>query len=51
VRPIYEALKERRILVRYMKYDDYGDGLRLSVGGESDIERLVTEIAPLVLRS
>src|SRR5262249_36624112 len=32
VKPIYEELKRRRILVRYMNYDGYGDGLRISVG-------------------
>lgn len=31
-REIYEALKARQILVRYMQYPDWGDGLRISVG-------------------
>jgi histidinol-phosphate aminotransferase len=41
VRPIYEALKEKRVLVRYMMYDGYGDGLRISVGSDAEVNRLV----------
>jgi histidinol-phosphate aminotransferase len=41
LRPIYQALKEQRLLVRYMSYDDYGDGLRISVGSEPDTDRLL----------
>jgi histidinol-phosphate aminotransferase len=44
VRPIYEALKERRILVRYMNYDGYGDGLRISVGSDREIDILLNEL-------
>ena len=31
MKPIYEELKARKILVRFMNYDGY-DGLRISVG-------------------
>lgn len=48
VRPIYEGLKERRILVRYMSYDGYGDGLRISVGSDAEIDRLISELKRLV---
>jgi histidinol-phosphate aminotransferase len=41
VRPIYESLKEKRVLVRYMTYDGYGGGLRISVGSDPDIDRLL----------
>jgi histidinol-phosphate aminotransferase len=41
VKPIYEELKRRRILVRYMLYEGYGDGLRISVGTDAEIERLL----------
>src|SRR2546421_9715306 len=34
VRAIFEELKRRRILVRYMSYPGYGDGLRITVGTE-----------------
>jgi histidinol-phosphate aminotransferase len=47
VRPIYEALKEQRILVRYMSYDGYGDGLRISVGSDPEIERLTNLLSSL----
>ena len=44
VKPIYEELKRRRILVRYMSFDCYGDGLRISVGTDAEIDRLVGEL-------
>src|SRR5262249_5917172 len=40
VKPIYEALKARKILVRYMNYDGY-DGLRISVGTNAEIDQLL----------
>jgi histidinol-phosphate aminotransferase len=45
---IYEELKRRKILVRYMNYDGYGDGLRISVGTEPEIERLLQELGQIV---
>jgi histidinol-phosphate aminotransferase len=44
VRPIYEELKRRMLLVRYMSYERYGDGLRISVGTEEEIDRLLDEL-------
>jgi histidinol-phosphate aminotransferase len=44
VQPIYEELKRRRILVRYMAYEGYGDGLRISVGTEEEIKRWLDEL-------
>lgn len=41
VKPIYEALKAKNILVRYMKYEGYGDGLRISVGTTAEVETLL----------
>ena len=38
VRPLYERLKAERILVRYMNYAGWGDGLRMSVGTDEQIE-------------
>lgn len=37
--PIYEHLKSNGILVRYMNYPGWGDGLRISVGTEEQIDR------------
>jgi histidinol-phosphate aminotransferase len=38
VKPLYERLKEEGILVRYMDYPGWGDGLRISVGTDHQIE-------------
>ena len=40
-KPIYEQLKAQRILVRYMNYADWGDGLRVSVGTGEQNEALL----------
>lgn len=36
-RPFYERLKAERVLVRYMNYAQWGDGLRISVGSDDQI--------------
>ena len=41
VRPMYEELKRRRILVRYMVYPGWGDGLRITVGTDEEIAACV----------
>ncbi|MFN4258830.1 MAG: histidinol-phosphate transaminase [Gemmataceae bacterium] len=48
VQPIYAELKRRRILVRYMNYPGYGDGLRVSVGTDAEIDRLLRELADML---
>jgi len=48
VHPIYEVLKRRLILVRYMDYPGYGDGLRISVGADVEIDRLLDELRRLL---
>lgn len=48
VRPIYLALKDRGILVRCMNYANYGEGLRISVGTDPEIDRLLTELASVL---
>src|SRR5262249_5108468 len=48
VKPIYEELKKRNILVRYMNYDGYGDGLRISVGTDEEIDRLLAELTVIL---
>jgi histidinol-phosphate aminotransferase len=48
VKPIYEELKRRLILVRYMNYEGYGDGLRITVGTDAEIDRLLEEMRQLV---
>jgi histidinol-phosphate aminotransferase len=44
VKPIYEALKTKNILIRYMSYPGYGDGLRISVGTPAEVETLLTAL-------
>jgi histidinol-phosphate aminotransferase len=52
VKPIYEALKQRKILVRYMNYPDgpvgapggVYDGLRISVGSDTEIDQLLAAL-------
>jgi histidinol-phosphate aminotransferase len=48
VKAIFEELKRRNILVRYMVYEGYGDGLRVSVGSDEEIDRLLEELAGIV---
>lgn len=48
VKPIYEELKNRNILVRYMNYEGYGDGLRISVGTGEEIDRLLAELTAIL---
>ena len=45
---IYEKLKLERILVRYMEYPDWGDGLRITVGTDPQVDALL-EILPSML--
>jgi histidinol-phosphate aminotransferase len=40
--PVYQQLKSARILVRYMKYPDWGEGLRISVGTDEQNDALIT---------
>lgn len=41
-KPVYEALKSRQILVRYMPYAGWGDGLRISVGTDDEIDAFLS---------
>jgi len=48
VKTIYEALKARKILVRYMSYPEYGDGLRVTVGTDVEIDTLLKELTQIL---
>jgi histidinol-phosphate aminotransferase len=48
VKPLYERLKAERILVRYMNYADWGDGLRISVGTDDQIDALLAALARMI---
>jgi histidinol-phosphate aminotransferase len=47
-RSLYDQLKQRRILVRYMDYPGHSDGLRISVGTDAEIDRLTDDLRRLV---
>ncbi|HET6572652.1 MAG TPA: histidinol-phosphate transaminase [Fimbriiglobus sp.] len=48
VKPLYEELKRRKVLVRYMSYPGYGDGLRISVGTPAEVEKLLSELKAIL---
>jgi histidinol-phosphate aminotransferase len=48
VKPIYEQLKRDRILVRYMNYPGWGDGLRISVGTDAEIDTCLKKLKAIV---
>ena len=41
-KPVYEALKQQGILIRYMQYAGWGDGLRITVGTDDEIDAFLT---------
>ena len=47
VKPVYEGLKRRKVLVRYMNYDGY-DGLRMTVGTDAETDRLLAELRTIL---
>ena len=47
-RRVFEELKKRKILVRYLAYGGYGVGLRISIGSDADIDRLLVELKSVV---
>jgi histidinol-phosphate aminotransferase len=56
VKPVYEELKRRKVLVRYMSYpagpvgapDGPYAGLRISVGTDAEVDRLLTELKAIL---
>jgi histidinol-phosphate aminotransferase len=46
-RPIYEALKAQGILIRFMNYAGWGDGLRITVGTDDEIDAFLTVMKTL----
>ncbi len=47
LRAIYEELKRRKILIRYMDYRSQGDGLRITIGTDAEIDQLVEVLTQL----
>jgi histidinol-phosphate aminotransferase len=48
VKPLYENLKARGILVRYMDYSGWGDGLRISVGTDEQIDVCLAALESMI---
>jgi len=46
--PLYEQLKRDRILVRYMNYPGWGDGLRISVGTDAEIDACLKKLTAII---
>ena len=41
LKPLYEKLKQDKVLVRYMNYANWGDGLRISVGTDDQVDACI----------
>jgi histidinol-phosphate aminotransferase len=48
VQPMFEELKRRKVLIRYMNYGEEGEGLRISVGTDHEIDHLLSELRNIV---
>ena len=48
LQPLYEGLKSARILVRYMDYAGWGEGLRITVGTDEQIDACLTVLKGLM---
>jgi histidinol-phosphate aminotransferase len=51
LKPLYERLKSQRILVRYMHYPNWGEGLRVSVGTDDQIDVCLAVLKSLLASS
>jgi len=47
-KPLYERLKQDGVLVRYMDYPGWGDGLRISVGTDQQIDACLARLSAMV---
>lgn len=45
---IYEELKSRGILIRYFHYPSWGNGLRISVGTDAEIDQLLQQLRDIM---
>jgi histidinol-phosphate aminotransferase len=48
VKPLYERLKQSGVLVRYMDYAGWGEGLRISVGSDDQIDALLALLRSMI---
>jgi histidinol-phosphate aminotransferase len=47
-KPLYQRLKQEHILVRYMDYPGWGDGLRISVGTDAEVDACLERLGAMV---
>jgi histidinol-phosphate aminotransferase len=47
-KPLYEQLKAQGVLVRYMDYPDWGDGLRISVGSDEQVDACLAILKTII---
>jgi histidinol-phosphate aminotransferase len=45
---LYQRLKAEGVLVRYMNYEGWGDGLRISVGSDEQVGALIAKLGPML---
>ena len=50
VQPLYEELKNNRVLVRYMNYPGWSDGLRISVGTDEQVDACIALLKTMLER-
>lgn len=50
VQPLYEELKNNRVLVRYMNYPGWSDGLRISVGTDEQVDACIALLKQMLER-
>lgn len=46
--PVYGELRKHRILVRYMNYESWGDGLRITVGTDDQVDACLAVLETLM---
>jgi len=47
-REIYETLKRQKVLIRYMNYPEWGDGLRITVGTDAEVDVLLDKLRKIL---
>ncbi len=48
VEPLYQRLKQQQILVRYMDYPGWGDGLRITVGTDEQVDTFLERLKAMM---
>jgi histidinol-phosphate aminotransferase len=48
LKPLYEQLKQNRVLIRYMDYAGWGNGLRISVGTDEQIDACLALLKTMI---